>query len=136
MSNYTEILQVPFLIHKVERFDVEGKRILEHNKKFYFNDIGLRNSLKLVMEKDRAKLLENLVFLHLIKLGYTVRVGNLGDKEIDFIIQKGEKKAYIQVAYLLGEGETREREFGNLLEIKDAFPKYVVSAEPLASDYL
>jgi predicted AAA+ superfamily ATPase len=136
VGKYADMLQIPYLIHKVERFDILGKKLLERNEKYYFNDIGLRNSLKLAMETDKGKLIENLVYLHLLKLGYTVRIGNLGEKEIDFMIQKGENRAYIQVAYLLGEGDTREREFRNLLDIPDAFPKYVVSAEQLASDYL
>jgi predicted AAA+ superfamily ATPase len=75
VSKYLNYLQQPYLIHKVRRFDIKGKRLLEHNEKYYFNDLGMRNSFKVNLQEDIAKLIENVVYLHLKKCGYTVYVG-------------------------------------------------------------
>ena len=103
-------------------------KIFEINDKYYFEDLGLRHSLIGYKQMDINKILENLVFLHLQILGYKVTVGQLKEKEIDFICVKENKKIYIQVAYLITE-ENKDREFNNLLEIKDNYPKMVISTD-------
>jgi uncharacterized protein len=132
VSNYMTILQHPYLIHKARRFDIKGKKILEYNEKYYFNDIGIRNFFKVDMKQDIGKLIENIVYLHLKKCGYTVYIWSLGEKEIDFIGQKWQNMCYIQVAYIMPDQKVIDREFGNLLTIWDNYPKYVVSLDPVA----
>ncbi len=128
--NYLKYLEQAFFVFRARRADVRGKKIFETNDKFYFNDLGLRHCLKRYYQADIGKVLENLVFLHLKFLGYKVSVGWIGGREIDFVAEAGGKKRYFQVAYLL-TAENREREFGNLLRIKDNYPKIVVSADRL-----
>jgi predicted AAA+ superfamily ATPase len=117
------------MVHKVPRYDIHGKRLLEHNEKYFFNDIGLRNIIKLNEDLDKGKLLENIVFLHLKVKGYKVYVGNYYGKEIDFIAQKDTTIIYIQVAWSIQQEKTQQREFDNLLQIKDNYPKYVISTD-------
>jgi uncharacterized protein len=126
--DYLSFLVNAFFVFKVSRSDVQGKKIFEINDKYYFEDLGLRHSLIGYKQMDINKILENLVFLHLQILGYKVTVGQLKEKEIDFICVKENKKIYIQVAYLITE-ENKDREFNNLLEIKDNYPKMVISTD-------
>lgn len=131
--DYTQYLEDAYIIHKVNRYDIHGKRIFESNDKFYFEDHGLRNSLtEGTREGDIEKLIENIIYQHLIRLGYNVNVGQLQAGEIDFVCTKkaGTQKIYIQAAYLVANQETRIREFGNLHNIKDSYPKYVISMTP------
>lgn len=132
LSNYVTYLELPYLMHKVSRFDIHWKKTLEHNEKYYFNDLWIRNNLRVHMEMDIGKIIENIVYLHLRKMWYVVYVWNIGNKEIDFIAKKGNEITYIQAAYLIPDNKTRDREFDNLLEIKDAYPKIVVSTDALA----
>ena len=127
--NYLEYLVSAFFIYRTSREDIIGKKIFEVNEKYYFNDLGLRHAILGYKQIDINKILENLVFNHLQTLGYQVRVGKLKDKEIDFVAEKKDSKIYVQVVYLLSSKKVKEREFGNLLEIKDNNPKYVVSMD-------
>jgi len=124
------LVQVFFLFLKVQRSDVQGKKIFEINDKYYFEDLGLRHSIIGYRQIDINKILENLVFLHLQIAGYKVTVGKLNNKEIDFVCEKQNERLYIQVAYLITE-ENREREFGNLLAISDNCPKIVISMDEI-----
>jgi predicted AAA+ superfamily ATPase len=134
--DYLAFLTSSFIIREVNRADVKGKKIFEINEKYYWEDLGLRNSLVGYKATEIGQMLENLVFLHLSRLGYTVHVGQLKDKEIDFVAEKEGKKIYIQVAYLIHDAATKEREFGNLLAIPDNYRKIVVSMDKMASvDY-
>lgn len=133
LSNYVAYLELPYLMYKVSRFDLHWKKILEHNEKYYFNDLWMRNTLRVQMEIDIGKIIENMVYLHLRKMGYKIYIWNIGNKEIDFVAKKGNEITYIQVAYVITDDKTRDREFDNLLEIKDAYPKMVVSTDALAS---
>jgi len=117
------------LVNKAERYDVQGKRKFEIREKYYFEDLGIRNVIAGYSIAEQAKLLENIVYNHLIYKGYTVKVGVLGDKEIDFVAQKNNETKYFQVALQLTDEKTTQREFGNLLAIKDNYPKYVISKE-------
>ncbi|MDE5874657.1 MAG: ATP-binding protein [Muribaculaceae bacterium] len=130
--NYLKAASNAYIINKVSRYDIHGKRLLETNDKYYFEDIGLRNMLVGPnRNNDIEKVMENAVYLHLKGLGYKVNIGTLGDREVDFVAEKGGKPVYIQVAYLIGDENTRQREFGNLMEINDNYPKYVVSMNPM-----
>ena len=132
--NYLDYLCNAFIIHRVNRYDIHGKRLFEVNDKYYFEDIGIRNSLvQGGLAQSMEKVIENAVYLHLIRLGYNVTVGYLQKAEIDFVAIKGDQTIYVQATYLLSNEETVTREFGNLALIKDNFPKYVVSMDNLYS---
>ena len=127
--NYLNALESAYLIHKVSRWDIRGKCILETLEKYYFGDFGLKNALMGYSENAISGLLENVVFLELKRRGYEVFVGQGANCEIDFIARRRDETAYFQVAYLLASPETVEREFAPLLNIRDNFPKYVLSMD-------
>lgn len=130
--SYMSYFHEAFLTYSVGRYDIHGKKLLESNDKCYFGDVGLRNFIAGgEREKDIEKVMENVVFQHLLRLGYTVKVGQLRAGEIDFVCTKSGQKVYVQVSYLIANDETRQREFGNLKIIPDDYPKYVISASPL-----
>ena len=133
--NYAKYLCDAYLIHKVNRYDIHGKKLFESNDKFYFEDNGLRNALAGgSREGDIEKVIESIVYNHLIRLGYEVTVGQLQAGEIDFVCKKPKgQRIYVQTSYIIANEETREREFGNLSAIKDNYPKYVISMTPLVS---
>lgn len=129
---YMSYFKEAFLSYSVGRYDIHGKKLLESNNKCYFGDVGLRNFvIGGERAKDIEKVLENVVFLHLLRLGYDVKVGQLRAGEIDFVCTKPGEKCYVQVAYLIANENTHRREFGNLKLIPDGYPKYVISASPL-----
>lgn len=129
IQNYTEYLSNAFLIHRVERYDLIGKRVFEIGEKYYFENMGIRNIVIGYRITDKAKILENLVYNHLLYRGYEVKVGYYGDKEIDFIGEKNGERLYIQVALKIDSEKTAEREFGNLLKIQDNYPKMVITED-------
>lgn len=133
--NYINFLCEAYILHKVNRFDIHGKRIFETNDKFYFEDNGIRNALAGgTREGDIEKVIENVIYQHLIRLGYQVYVGQLQAGEIDFVCTKPDgQRIYVQASYVIIDQATREREFGNLRAIKDNYPKYVISMTPLLS---
>ena len=135
IRSYIHFLCNAFVLNKVRRYDIHGKQLLSSNEKYYFEDMGLRNVLSSGERAvDIEKLIENAVYLHLRRLGYSVYVGILRNSEIDFVAQKGEEVLYIQVSYLLSEETTIQREFGNLKVINNDYPKYVVSLDPFQSE--
>lgn len=131
--NYISFLCEAYILHKVNRFDIHGKRIFETNDKFYFEDNGIRNALAGgTREGDIEKVIENIIYQHLIRLGYQVYVGQLQAGEIDFACTKPDgQRIYVQASYIIADMATREREFGNLRAINDNYPKYVISMTPL-----
>ena len=131
--NYISFLCEAYILHQVNRYDIHGKRIFETNDKFYFEDNGIRNAIAGgTREGDIEKVIENVVYQHLVRLGYQVYVGQLQASEIDFVCTKpGGERIYIQVSYIIADDATREREFGNLRLIKDNYRKYVISMTPL-----
>lgn len=129
IQNYTEYLSNAFLIHRVERYDLIGKRVFEIGEKYYFENMGIRNIVIGYRITDKAKILENLVYNHLLYRGYEVKVGYYGDREIDFIGEKNGEKLYIQIALKIDSEKTAEREFGNLLKIQDNYPKMVITED-------
>lgn len=131
--NYISFLCEAYILHKVNRYDIHGKRVFENNYKFYFEDNGVRNAIAGgTREGDIEKVIENIIYEHLIRLGYQVYVGQLQAGEIDFVCTKPEgQRIYVQASFIIAEQATREREFGNLRSIKDNYPKYVISMTPL-----
>lgn len=118
------------IIVPVKRIDLKGKRNFEVGEKFYFQDLGMRNALAGFRISDMGKLIENCVFHHLISNGFTVFTGDWQTQEIDFVAEKNNERVYIQVAYVLTEQSTIDREFGNLALIPDNYRKLVVSMDP------
>ncbi|OOV29300.1 ATPase [Flavobacterium sp. LM5] len=126
---YSEYLANAFLIHRVGRYDLVGKRLFETGEKYYFENLGIRNALWGYRIEDRGKIIENVVYNHLLFKGYEVQVGSIGPLEIDFVAQRSGEKIYIQVALSINEPQTLEREFGNLKKIKDNYPKIVITLD-------
>ena len=130
--NYLRAAANAYIINKVPRYDIHGKRLLETNDKYYFEDLGLRNLLVgSNRTKDIEKVIENAVYMHLKNLGYRIMVGTLPNGEIDFVAEKNGYTVYFQVAYLLADDNTIQREFGNLMKVQDNYPKYVISMDPI-----
>jgi uncharacterized protein len=127
IQQHTEQLANSFLLHKVSRFDIKGRRIFEIGEKYYFENLGIRNILIGYRPDDLGKILENAVFNHLLYKGWEVKVGVFESNEIDFVCQKNGETIYIQVALRLDEQKTIDREFGNLLKINDNYPKFVIT---------
>ncbi|MCH5214262.1 MAG: ATP-binding protein [Muribaculaceae bacterium] len=134
--SYLKYLCEAFLVERVGRFDIHGKRLFESNDKYYFEDHGIRNAITGgKREGDIEKVIENIVYSHLIRAGYDVKVGQLRNGEIDFVATKHDgNRAYIQASYIIGNQDTYNREFGNLKAIQDNYPKYVVSVSPLLNE--
>lgn len=130
---YIKYLTEAYILHKVNRYDIHGKKLFESNDKFYFEDHGVRNALVGgSREGDIEKIIENIIYQQLIRMNYEVTVGQLQAGEIDFVCsKKGGSRLYVQASYLIADEETRKREFGNLESIKDNYPKYVISMTPL-----
>ena len=129
LINYIEYLNIAFFIRKVNRVDIQGKKIFEIGEKHYFNDIGIRNAISGFKPFDLGIIIENVVYNHLNINDYNILIGKTGDKEIDFICEKNGERMYIQVALRILEKQTVEREYGNLLKIKDNYPKYVITLD-------
>jgi uncharacterized protein len=132
--NYLRALTNAYYVHKVQRAEVKGLKIFEVGEKYYFEDLGLRNAIRhFDYRSDVNKLMENVVYLDLKRKGYTVFVGQIGQKEVDFMAEKNGERLYVQVAYMLTDQQTIDREFGNLLLIADNYPKYVVTMDEISA---
>lgn len=132
IASYLEYFKNAYLLSSVERYDIHGKKLFESNEKLYFGDVGLRNFIAGgEREGDIEKVIENIVYQQLVRLGYVVNVGQLKAGEVDFVCTKPNERIYVQVAYLIATPETEEREFGVLNSINDNYPKYVISMTPL-----
>jgi len=129
--NYIKACEDAFLFYRVRRQDLQGKKILTVNEKYYIADHGIREAVFGGNMKDIDLIFENIVFMELLRRGYKVTVGKAGAKEIDFIAKKQTQKLYVQVAYLLASEETIRRKFGAYDTIRDNFPKYVVSYDDI-----
>jgi len=129
VQQYILYLVNAFIVHQVKRFDIKRKKIFEVKDKYYFENLGIRNAIWGYRLQDRAKVMENVVYNHLLFLNYDVKVGKLDDKEIDFIAKKHNQLLYFQVALSINHENTLKREFENLLAIQDNYPKYVITME-------
>ncbi|MGN0214092.1 MAG: ATP-binding protein [Muribaculaceae bacterium] len=136
VSSYLKYLRDAFLTIPIKRFDIHGKVLLESNNKQYFSDHGIRNYLcGSDIRGSIEKIMENVVWNHLRSQGFEVTVGILRAGEVDFVATKSDTRIYVQVTYLLAADETIKREFGNLVAIKDNYPKYVVSLDPVSGGF-
>jgi uncharacterized protein len=136
--NYLKALANSYFVYKATRTEIGGLKIFQIGEKFYFGDLGLRNAIRGFNQRsDMHKLLENVVYMHLIRQGFTVHIGKLGHTEIDFSAGRNGKKIYVQVALTINDQATEKREFSNLLLIPDNYPKYVVTLNDpmLGRDY-
>lgn len=134
VQTYIHHLVNAFLLHQVPRYDLIGKRLFEIGEKYYFENLGIRNGLWGYRMEDRGKIMENAVYNHLVFKGYKVRVGVLGNNEIDFVAEKDGEKKYIQVALTINDPVTLEREFGNLKKIDDNYPKMVITMDTFSGN--
>ena len=130
--SYLEKLQKAYILHKCSRYDLQGKDILKTQEKFYLADVSLRYSVLGYTVDSIAASLENIVYLELKRRGYDVYIGKIKDKEIDFVVTKQNEKIYVQVTQEIKSEKTQKREYEQLLEIRDNYPKYVVMADNFA----
>ena len=130
--NYLEKLQKAYILHKCSRYDLQGKAILKTQEKFYLADISLKYSVLGYSVDSIASSLENIVYLELKRRGYDVYIGKMNDKEIDFVATKQNNKIYVQVTQEIKSEKTQKREYDQLLEIRDNYPKYGVMANDFA----
>jgi predicted AAA+ superfamily ATPase len=127
--NYLSYSEASFLLNKCLRYEIQGNRYFESKEKIFLADHGLVNAILGFREVNLSGILENIIYIELLRRGYKVDIGQLGDKEVDFIATKAEKKIYIQVCYLLSSDETIERELNPLLSINNHYPKYIISMD-------
>ena len=127
--NYIQYCCDAYLFYKVKREDIQGKQILATNEKYYIADHGVREAVFGGNMKDINLVLENIIYMELIRRGYHVTIGKVASKEIDFVCKKQDEKLYVQVTYLLADENTIQREFGVYDLVSDNYPKYVVSLD-------
>ena len=127
--NYIKACEEAFLIYRVARNDLLGKKILNVNEKYYIADHGIREAIMENNQKNINQVLENIVYFEMLRRGYNVKIGKVDNLEVDFVCKKNDETMYIQVSYLLASEDTKEREFSVLENIKDNYPKYVLSMD-------
>ena len=127
--NYLKFFENACLIYQVKREDLQGKRILKYDEKYYLCDLGFRQAIIGNNQRDITRVIENIVYLELLRRGYEITIGKVNNLEVDFVCKKQNKLIYIQVSYLLASEETIEREFKPLKNISDNYPKYVISMD-------
>lgn len=127
--NYIKACEEAFLFYRVHRQDLQGKKLLSVNEKYYVADHGVREAVMGENQRDINLILENIIYLELLRRGYRITVGKTGEKEIDFVCERQNEKLYVQVTYLLASEDTIRREFGAYDNIRDNYPKYVVSMD-------
>jgi len=131
VSSYIGYLETARIIKKVPRYDIKGKKLLESNDKYHLADHSLQYTLRDIKRTNLSGILENIVYNELVRMDYKVYVGKMGPKEIDFVAEKinGDEKVYVQVCTEFGGRETLDREFSPLADIRDNYPKYVVTLD-------
>ena len=130
--NYLSKLESAFILHRCSRYDIQGKEHLKTQEKFYLSDPAFRYAVLGYTPDSVAAMLENLVYLELLRRGYDVCIGKIGSAEIDFVATRQENKLYIQIAQRIEREATEQREYGRLLAISDNYPKYVLRADEFA----
>jgi len=131
--DYLGKLEKAFIVHRCSRYDIQGKEILKTQEKFFLADTALRYSVLGYTPDSVAAMLENVVYLELLRRGYDIYVGKWGNTEIDFVATKQNDTVYIQIAQQIDRPETEQREYGRLLAIPDNYPKYVLRTDEFAS---
>ena len=129
ISNYLNYLLEAYVFYGVDRYDLKGKAILAGGKKYYLNDLAFKNYLSSGFDQGLGKNLENVVYLYYRSLGYMISVGVMAGNEVDFVLEKGKERKYVQVTHSLSDEKVVEREFGNLEKIRDSFEKTVISLD-------
>jgi len=132
--NYLKALESSYIIHRIARYDVQGKEILKTYEKYFTGDHSLIYALTGIKNRLISGVLENIVMLELKRRGYRVFIGKLNQTEVDFVGEKQGKKVYVQVAYKMTEKETIEREYAPLRKIRDNFPKYILTTDNIWND--
>ena len=130
--DYLSKLESAFILHRCSRYDIQGKEILKTQEKFYLSDPAFRYSVLGYTPDSVAAMLENIVYLELLRRGYEVHIGKLNGSEIDFVAARQENKLYIQITQQIEREETERREYGKLLGITDNYPKYVLRTDDFA----
>jgi len=130
--DYLGKLESAFILHRCSRYDIQGKEILKTQEKFYLADTAFRYSVLGYTPDSVAAMLENAVYLELLRRGYDICIGKIGNAEIDFVATKKENRLYIQISERIERAETEEREYGRLLAIADNYPKYVLRTDEFA----
>lgn len=129
--NYLKFFENACLIYQVKREDLQGKKILQYDEKYYLSDLGFRQAIIGNNQRDITRVIENIVYIELLRRGYEITIGKVDNLEVDFVCKKQNKPIYIQVSYLLASEETIEREFKPLKNISDNYPKYVITMDDL-----
>ena len=129
--NYLKFFENACLIYQVKREDLQGKKILKHDEKYYLSDLGFREVIIGNNERDITRVIENIVYLELLTRGYEITIGKVDNLEVDFVCKKYGEIIYIQVSYILASEETIEREFKPLKKIEDNYPKYVITLDDI-----
>ena len=129
IDNYLKMLENAFIIYKANRYDLKGKMFLKTLEKYYIVDIGIRNRLIGLRNTDYGHVLENIVYLELLRRGYEVSIGKIGSLEVDFVASKPNEKIYYQVSATIMDEKTRERELRPLESISDNYPKYILTMD-------
>ncbi|WP_303737186.1 ATP-binding protein [Methanobrevibacter millerae] len=129
--NYLKFFENACLIYQVKREDLQGKKILKYDEKYYVCDLGFRQAIIGNNQRDITRVIENIVYMELLRRGYEITIGKVGNLEVDFVCKKQNSPIYIQVSYLLASEETIEREFKPLKSIKDNYPKYVITMDDI-----
>ena len=136
IDNYLKMLENAFIIYKANRYDLKGKMFLKTLEKYYIVDIGIRNRLIGLRNTDYGHVLENIVYLELLRRGYEVTIGKIGSLEVDFVASKPNEKIYYQVSATIMDEKTRERELRPLESISDNYPKYILTMDQIVfNDY-
>lgn len=130
--SYLDKLESAYILHRCSRYDIQGKELLKTQEKFYLADTALRHSVLGYKSTSVASMLENIVYLELCRRGYSVNIGKTGNGEIDFIAEKQGNKIYVQVTKEIKTEETEKREYDRLLEIRDNYPKYLLTTDSFA----
>ncbi len=129
VGDYVSALVEPYIFYSVERYDVEGKQLLKQNQKYYISDLGLRHHIVTKKNYDLGFSLENTVFLELKRRGYKINIGKVGKTEVDFVTEKNKSKVYFQVTASMTDEKTFEREIKPLKNIKDNYPKIILTLD-------